>query len=74
MKDELVDERLKRYEALLREKGIDPNQLTCTSEVEHHRRVHQSVVPETVIKVQQQSTVFKPQLLHGQRGPELVNN
>ncbi|KAL8738249.1 MAG: hypothetical protein Q9181_000929 [Wetmoreana brouardii] len=42
VKDKLVDERLKRYQALLQEKGIDPNQITRTSEAGHHRKNNRS--------------------------------
>ena len=81
MKDELVDERLRRYEALLREKGIDPNEATGTSEAEYHPTSNRSEVPgivwqlptrtSTVLKPQ--ATSFEPQLLHGQEGTKLVD-
>ncbi|KAL9086391.1 MAG: hypothetical protein Q9165_007177 [Trypethelium subeluteriae] len=82
LKDVLVDERLKRYEALLREKGIDPNQVTRTSEPKLYPKSSRSEVPETVWQLPApvstvsgpQTTIFKPQLLHGQRGTELVDN
>lgn len=81
VKDALVDERLKRYEALLREKGIDPNQVNGTSEAEYHRDSSRSEVPETVWQLPTppstvsgpQATIFKPQLLRGQRGTEYVD-
>jgi hypothetical protein len=71
--DDLVDERLKRYEALLKENNIDPNQVTSTPEAEHHHKGSSSEVPETVWKLPSQATIFKPQLRHGQRGTELVD-
>ncbi|KAL8704293.1 MAG: hypothetical protein Q9201_002547 [Fulgogasparrea decipioides] len=82
VKDKLVDERLKRYEALLQTKGIDPNQATGTSEAGQHRKSSRSEVPETVWQLPTpasvvsgpQATIFKPQLLHGQRGTKLVDN
>jgi hypothetical protein len=71
--DELVEERLKRYEALLQEKGIDPNEVASTSEAEHHSKSSCSEVPETAWRLPPQATIFKPQLRHGQRGTELVD-
>ena len=81
MRDDLVDERLKRYEALLEEKGIDPNQVTGTPEPEHHRKSGRSEVSETVWPLPPpastisgpQATIFQPRLLHGQRGTKLVD-
>jgi hypothetical protein len=72
VRDELVHERLKLYEALLQEKGIDPNQVASSSEAEHHRKSSRSDVPESAWKLPPQATIFKPQLLHGQGGTELV--
>jgi Fungal Zn(2)-Cys(6) binuclear cluster domain len=74
-KDKTVDERLKRYEALLREKGIDPNQVTGTSEPEHHLRNTGSRAegPEKAWILPLQSTIFKPRLLQGQGSTELVD-
>jgi hypothetical protein len=68
-----VDERLKRYEALLKEKGINPDQVTSSSEAEHHRKNSRSEAPETVWRLTSEATVFKPQLRHGQSGTELVD-
>jgi len=68
-----VDERLKLYEALLREKGIDPSQVIGTSEAEHHRATSRSEAPRSVLRLPPQAKIFKPQLLHGQRGTELVD-
>jgi hypothetical protein len=71
--DELVDERLKRYEALLKENNIDPNQVTSASEAEHNRKSSRSGVHETVWRLPPEATIFKPQLRHGQSGTELVD-
>ena len=79
--DKLVDQPLKRYEALLQEKGIDPNQLTDVSDAEQIRTNSCSEKPETVwqLPIQAstvsgpQATIFKPQLLHGQKGTKLVD-
>lgn len=71
--DELADERLQRYEALLQEKGIDPDQVTSTPEAEHHLKSSRSEVLEAVWKLPAQATIFKPQLRHGQRGTEVVD-
>jgi len=76
-----MDKRLKHYEALLREKGIDPCQVTGASEAELHSKRCRSEVPETVRRLlipasavsEPQATIFKPQLLHGQRGTKLVD-
>ncbi|KAL9066410.1 MAG: hypothetical protein Q9157_007144 [Trypethelium eluteriae] len=81
LKDVLVDEQLKRYEALLREKGIDPNQVKGTSEPKLYPK-SSSKVPETVWQLPTpvstvsgpQTTIFKPQVLHGQGGTKLVDN
>jgi len=73
VKDQLVDERLKRYEALLREKGIDPNQVIGSSEAEHHRTSSRSEAPNPVWRTPPQAKIFKPQLLHGQRGTKLMD-
>jgi hypothetical protein len=75
VKDEMVDERLKRYEALLREKGIDPNEVPGTSPPEHHRRStsSRSNAPETAWQLPPHATIFKPQLRHVQQGTELVD-
>jgi hypothetical protein len=73
-RDELVDERLKRYEALLREKGIDANEVPGISGAEN-RGMSTNGCPDPLNTVwkQPQATVFKPQLLVGQKGTELVD-
>ena len=74
-KDKSVEERLERYEALLREKGIDPNQVTGGSETEHQPKIieSRSEGPEAHWILPLQSTIFKPRLLQGQEGTELVD-
>jgi hypothetical protein len=81
VEDELVEERLERLEALLQENGIDPNQITVTSESERHRnstrlKVRESIqelpTPASIIS-EPQTTIFKPQLLHGQGGTKFVD-
>ena len=78
-RNDLLDERLKRYEALLQEKGIDPNQFMDTSQAQNHRIINRSGVPQHVWKLstastdpKPQETVFRPLLLHGQQGTKLV--
>ena len=79
VKDEQVDERLKRLEALLREKGVDPNQVPDASEAEHNDKnpertetVWQMPTPAS-LATGPQVTIFKPQLLQGQSGTKLVD-
>ena len=80
MKDELLNERLKRYEALLQENGINLNQATVNAEAESHRKSGHSEVPETVWQLPTASTVselhsatFKPKLLRRPTGTKLVD-
>lgn len=74
-KDKLVDERLKRYEALLREKGIDLNEVPGFSDAENRGGMSTNGSPDPLKTVwkQPQATVFKPQLLLGQNGTGLVD-
>ncbi|PQE23155.1 fungal specific transcription factor domain protein [Rutstroemia sp. NJR-2017a BVV2] len=76
--DNIVDERLKRYEALLREKGIDPNQVPNTSEAGRNRqpevREQAAQLSATLNPKEPQKTVFTPVLLQGQKGTQLVDN
>lgn len=82
MKDALAEQRLKRLEALLQEKGIDPNQVTGSSEAEHHHESSRSEGSETIWQLPTQAStisgpqaiIFQPQLRHGQKGTELVDN
>ncbi|KAF2092769.1 mitogen-activated protein kinase [Rhizodiscina lignyota] len=80
-RNELFDERLKRYEVLLLEKGIDPNQVTDTSKSQNHDKSSSAGVPQYVWQFPTastdstpQETVFKPLLLHGQQGTKFVDN
>lgn len=75
----LMDERLRLYEAVLREQGIDPEQITGTLRIEVRpqsiplespENARQSPADTDVSEVQ--STVFTPQLIHGQGGRELT--
>jgi hypothetical protein len=73
-----VEERLKRYEALLRERGIDPSQATSASETEPNRPESRSEVPETS-RIAANSTASEsqvansePKLLLGMGGTKLV--
>jgi hypothetical protein len=66
-----VDERLKRYEALLREKGIDLDQGPGTLDGEHTSSRAED--PDRAWKLPIQSTVFKPQLIQGQGSTGFVD-
>jgi hypothetical protein len=71
-----VEERLKHYEALLREKGIDPNPVRATSEVASHYKAttdQPEKAPESNWKLPYESKIFKPLLRQGQDGTELVD-
>ncbi|TLD29898.1 hypothetical protein E2P81_ATG06551 [Venturia nashicola] len=81
VKDELMDERLRLYEAALREQGIDPENIAGTSRVETHlqrgrlgssENARQSPADTELLGVQ--STVFTPQLIHGEGGTKFVDN
>lgn len=77
---ELMEERLERYEALLKENGIDPDRITATSETAHlcstslevQETIYQSPVPTSIVS-EPQATLFKPRILRGQRGTKLVD-
>ncbi|QDS70146.1 hypothetical protein FKW77_005822 [Venturia effusa] len=80
-KDDLIDERIRLYEAALREKGVDPGQITRTSKAqEHPQNVHLESLqiagglPPVTDDSGHQLTVFTPQLIHGQGGPKFVDN
>jgi hypothetical protein len=75
-----MDERLKLYETLLRENGIDPDQITGTSKPETHRQRTQPKTSENVgqpltdpTASEPQATVFRPQLIQGQGGTKFVD-
>lgn len=81
MKDKLVVERLKHYENLLRERGIDPNQVTTSpgaerqhqnARAEVHETVRQVLTPASTIN-DPQAITHKPKLLQGQQGTKLVD-
>lgn len=72
-KEKLVLERLKRYEALLQEKGIDPNRVTGGSEPKNSPKDDSSEECERLWRLPMQATIFKPRLVHRQRGTELVD-
>lgn len=82
-----MEERLKAYEALLQERGIDPSEVQITSgasEAEvHPRESNRTVMAETVWHLptrgsadleKPDETLFKPQLLHRDGGTKLVDN
>ncbi|KFZ11464.1 hypothetical protein V501_04749 [Pseudogymnoascus sp. VKM F-4519 (FW-2642)] len=73
-KEKLVLERLKRYEALLQEKGINPHQVAGGSEPETPSESNSLTESETVWRLPMQATIFKPRLVHRQSGTELVDN
>lgn len=68
-------------ETLLREKGIDPHQLVGPSDEDRMREIRRSAALDTVWQLPTpatavsgpQATIFKPRLIHGQRGTELVD-
>jgi hypothetical protein len=78
-KETLIDERLKHYEALLQENGIDMHQMDSVSEIKasqpvNHQREPDSLWPAPNISVSEyRATSFKPQLLQGQSGAKLVD-
>jgi hypothetical protein len=78
-KEALVDERLKHYETLLQENGIDPHQVGSISAIKapqpvNHQREPDSLWPAPNISVSEyRATYFKPQLLQGQSGAKLVD-
>ena len=78
-KEALVDERLKRYEALLQENGIDPHQKASIPapkafQPANRLREPDSLWPAPNVSIAEyRATVFKPQLLQGQSGAKLVD-
>jgi hypothetical protein len=68
------------YEVLLQEKGIDRDQSIDASQVQHHSRSSRSGIPQHIWRLptasndsEPQETLFKPLLLHGQRGTKFVD-
>jgi hypothetical protein len=68
-----VDERLKRYEALLRQNGINPDQATGGSEVEQQSNDRPSEDAPDSASVETPKSDFKPHLVHGPTGTTLVH-
>jgi hypothetical protein len=83
VKDDILNDRLKRYEALLQEQGIDPNGLPDISEPEQRRKPSRSKVaaPEKGLQVptpasitsEPERSITKTQLLHGQGRSKFVD-
>lgn len=83
-KDESLKTKLKRYEALLQKLGVDPNELSNTSEDEHCHTAHGSrvVIADDTVSLRtpaSSSTWLKrfintSQLLHGQERTKMVDN
>ena len=81
VKTDVVFERLKHYETLLREQGIDPDQTVSTLGAGQDHESNRSETSETVWQLPTpassvsgpQTIIFSPQLLHGQKGTKLVD-
>jgi hypothetical protein len=83
VKDDIFSDRLKRYEALLQEQGIDPNGLPDISESEQRRKPGRSevAVPENGLQLPTPASITselersttKTQLLHGQGRSKFVD-
>ena len=83
IKGDILNDRLKRYEALLREQGIDPNELPDISEPERRPKPNHSevAVPENglqpptpaSITSEPELSITKTQLLHGQGRSKFVD-
>ncbi|OBT64330.1 hypothetical protein VE03_06784 [Pseudogymnoascus sp. 23342-1-I1] len=73
-KENLLLDRLKRYEALLQESGIDPGQAKGDSEPEVAPEANNLPECERVWRLPMQATIFKPRLVHRQSRTELVDN
>lgn len=73
-KDTLVAEQLKRYELLLRENDIDPDQApgTQTSSLATDEALCKLPTPASTVS-EPQATLFTPQLIQGPRGTKLVD-
>lgn len=81
--NELVAERLKRLEALLEERGIEPNEPSIVADAEVNddhptesidtmEAVWQMPTPGSTISGPQ-TTIFKPRLIHNERGTTYVD-
>lgn len=83
VKDDIFNDRLKHYEALLQEQGIDPNGLPDISEPEQRRKPSRSevAVPENGLQLPTPASITselersttKTQLLHGQGRSKFVD-
>jgi hypothetical protein len=71
VEDQVLEARLRRYETLLQERGIDPDAISesgapnSTGELE--------IRSKPALESELQETVFKPQIIHGQRGTTFVD-
>ncbi|KAH8649816.1 hypothetical protein BX600DRAFT_502204 [Xylariales sp. PMI_506] len=81
VRDELMAARLKHYEALLQEKGIDPNQVNHEHEPETHHDSIQAEILESLPLTSIASaapvphaTHFEPQILQSPAGTKLASN
>ena len=82
VKDQILTDRLKHYEGLLREQGIDPSKLPGTPDSEPHRRSSHpaAAVPKDVqfqtpssIESEPNQYVNKTQVVHGQGRTQFVD-
>jgi hypothetical protein len=82
LKDQILVDRLRYYEALLQEQGVDPTRLQDTPDFEpRHRSSHtMAVVPEEIqvqtpssIDSEPTQSINKTQVVHGQGRFKLVN-
>lgn len=77
----LLNERLKRYEALLQDKGINPNTESDKIEAEDHDKTDQPEAAETVWQLPTpapslsgpQETIFKPKLVQGHSDSKFID-
>ena len=82
VKEQILNDRLKHYEALLQEKGIDPSKVPDTPNLEPGQRLNQPapVVPEAVqvqtpssIESDSNHSINKPQIVQGQGRSKFVD-
>ena len=79
--NELVEERLKHYEAILQKRGIDPYQIAGPAEAEHLRETGLPEKSETVWEMPTsastasgpQATIFNARLVQGQKGNKFLD-
>lgn len=81
VKDQILADRLKLYEALLQEQGIDPSKLPATPNPEPSRRSSHTVavLPQesqlqtpTSVDSEPSQCIDKAQVVHGQGRPKFV--